>query len=116
MRFLTLLCIAPLIGACQTIDTTVYKETAKASWYQHGTQTASGQKFDPNGYTAAHKSLPFGTKLKLTNTINGKVIFVTVNDRGPFIRGREIDVSKGGAKALGFIDSGTANLKMEIIK
>ena len=69
---------------------------------ESGTQTASGQKINPGALTAAHRSLPFGTKVRVTNKKNGRSVVVTVNDRGPFIRGRIIDVTPAGARALGF--------------
>jgi rare lipoprotein A len=87
-----------------------------ASWYQKGKYTASGQRFDPNGFTVAHRTLPFGTKLKLTNPNNGKSIVVTVNDRGPFVKGTGLDVSRGVARHLGFISKGKTKLKMQILK
>ena len=73
------------------------KKNAHASYYAskfHGRRTASGKKFDNNAYTAAHKKLPFGTKLKVTNEANGKFVIVEVTDRGPFSKAREIDLSK----------------------
>ncbi|MFG6687428.1 septal ring lytic transglycosylase RlpA family protein [Mariniflexile sp. HNIBRBA6329] len=76
---------------------TPYLENAHASYYHdkfNGRKTASGEKFDNNLYTAAHKTLKFGTKVKVTNTVNGESVIVTVNDRGPFVKGREIDLSK----------------------
>ena len=82
----------------------------KASYYQHGSRTASGERFNPSGLTAAHRSLPFGTRLKVTNRANGRSVVVRVNDRGPFIRGRGLDVSRGAAAALGMIGSGVAML------
>lgn len=82
----------------------------KASYYQHGSRTASGERFIPSGLTAAHRSLPFGTRLKVTNRANGRSVVVRVNDRGPFIRGRGLDVSRGAAAALGMIGSGVATL------
>ena len=78
-----------------------------------GRKTASGERFNPGGLTAAHRSLPFGTKLKLTNVQNGRSVVVRVNDRGPFVRSRMLDVSHGAASALGFIGQGTARLKVE---
>ncbi|WP_413999609.1 septal ring lytic transglycosylase RlpA family protein [Flavobacterium sp. W1B] len=75
----------------------LYKKNAHASYYAdkfHGKRTTSGVKYDKGKYTAAHKKLPFGTKLKVTNEANGKFIIVEVNDRGPFVRSREIDLSK----------------------
>ena len=74
-----------------------YKENVHASYYHdkfNGRKTANGEKFNNNLYTAAHKKLKFGTKLRVTNTVNGKSVIVTVNDRGPFVKGREIDLSK----------------------
>lgn len=76
---------------------TPYMENAHASYYAdkfNGRKTASGEKFDNNLYTAAHKTLKFGTKVKVTNTVNGESVVVTINDRGPFVKGREIDLSK----------------------
>jgi rare lipoprotein A len=73
------------------------KKNAHASYYAdkfHGRRTASGKKFDNNAYTAAHKKLPFGTKLKITNEANGKFVIVEVTDRGPFSKAREIDLSR----------------------
>jgi rare lipoprotein A len=87
-----------------------------ASWYQAGRKTASGQRFDPNGNTVAHRTLPFGTKLKLTNPNNGRSIIATVNDRGPFIRGTGLDVARGGAQRLGFINKGKTKLIMQVMR
>ena len=67
---------------------------------------------DPSELTAAHRTLPFGTKLKVTNQKNGKTVIVRINDRGPFIKGRVIDLSKAAANKLGFISSGVANICM----
>ena len=75
----------------------LYKENAHASYYHdkfNGRKTASGEKFDNNLYTAAHKTLKFGTKIRVTNTVNDSSVIVTVNDRGPFVKGRELDLSK----------------------
>lgn len=74
-----------------------YKKKAHASYYHdkfHGKRTANGEKYNKNAFTAAHKKLPFGTKLRVTNEANGKSIIVKVNDRGPFVKGREIDLSR----------------------
>jgi len=89
---------------------------AKVSWYKHGHTTANGEKFNPYGHTVAHKTLPFGTLVRFTNPSNNKRITVRVNDRGPFIRGREFDLSKGAAIYLGFKNAGVVTLKVEIIK
>lgn len=79
-------------------------QSGKASWYGprfHGKRTASGEVFNTNSMTAAHKSLPFGTRVKVTSRKTGKSVVVRINDRGPFVRGRIIDLSKASAKALG---------------
>ncbi|GMU95898.1 MULTISPECIES: septal ring lytic transglycosylase RlpA family protein [Ignavibacterium] len=90
--------------------------TMKASWYGpgfHGRKTANGEKFDQMSYTAAHKNLKFGTLLKVTNPINGKSIVVRINDRGPYIEGRDLDLSKAAAHELGLMRRGIAKLKVE---
>lgn len=78
-----------------------------------GRKTASGERFNPAGMTAAHRSLPFGTRLRLTNLGNGRAVVVRVNDRGPFVRSRTIDVSLAAAQALGFVGRGTARVRIE---
>ena len=88
----------------------------KTSWYQEGKKTANGEKFDPDGFTAASRVLPFGTILKLTNIKTNETAIVRINDRGPFVKGRDLDVSRGVANALGFFETGTAKLKIEIVK
>lgn len=93
--------------------------TMKASWYGpgfHGRKTANGEKFDQMSYTAAHKSLKFGTLLKVTNPKNGKSIVVRINDRGPYIEGRDLDLSKAAAHELGLMSRGIARLKVEELK
>lgn len=85
----------------------------KASWYECCKKTANGEKFNPEGMTAAHRSKKFGTRLRLTNTSNGKTVIVRINDRGPFIKGVDLDVSRGAAKQLGMIKSGHARLFVE---
>jgi rare lipoprotein A (peptidoglycan hydrolase) len=86
-----------------------------ASWYRHGRITANGERFDPNGLTVAHKRLPFNTMIRFTNPENGSSIIVRVNDRGPYIRGRDFDLSVRSAQLLGFYERGVARLDMEII-
>ncbi|MDI1307505.1 MAG: septal ring lytic transglycosylase RlpA family protein [bacterium] len=81
----------------------IYKKEAHASYYAdkfNGKRTTSGKKFDNNKYTAAHKKLPFGTKVKVTNESNGKSVIVEITDRGPFVRSREIDLSKRAFKDI----------------
>jgi rare lipoprotein A len=89
-----------------------------ASWYgseYHDKPTASGEKFDMHKNTLAHKSLPFGTRVRLVNPENGKVAEGVVNDRGPFIKNRQLDVSYALAKQLGFVKKGITKLNIEII-
>ena len=87
-------------------------QCGSASWYALYSQTASGEQMDPSELTAAHRTLPFGTKLKVTNQKNGKTVIVRINDRGPFIKGRVIDLSKAAANKLGFVSSGVTNICM----
>ena len=87
-----------------------------ASYYSEGKSTASGEKFDPNELTAAHPSLPFGTRLRVTNTTTGRSVTVRVNDRGPYVPGRVVDVSYSAAQALGMVRSGTANVKLDVVQ
>lgn len=89
-----------------------------ASYYGRelaGNRTASGERFDPNGLTAAHRTLPLGTKLRVTNVANGRSVIVRVNDRGPFVGRRLIDVSLGAAQQIQMIRSGTAQVRLEIV-
>jgi rare lipoprotein A len=87
-----------------------------ASFYTEGSSTASGEKYDPHELTAAHPSLPFGTRLRVTNTTTGKSVTVRVNDRGPYVHGRVVDVSYSAAQALGMVHSGTANVKLDVVQ
>jgi len=90
--------------------------TVKASWYggkHHGGPTASGEKFNQNALTAAHKTLPFNTRIRVTNPANGKSVVVRINDRGPFTGGREIDLSYAAAKQIGILIQGVAKVKIE---
>jgi peptidoglycan lytic transglycosylase len=87
-----------------------------ASYYTEGTKTASGEAFNSDALTAAHPNLPFGTKLRVTNTTTGKSVVVRVNDRGPFVKGRVVDVSYSAAQALGMVNSGTANVKLDVVQ
>ncbi|MEI5679137.1 septal ring lytic transglycosylase RlpA family protein [Mesorhizobium sp. CGMCC 1.15528] len=85
---------------------TASAQCGRASWYALTSKTASGERMNPSAMTAAHRSLPFGTKLRVTNKNNGRSVIVRINDRGPFIKGRVLDVSKAAARSLGFIGSG----------
>jgi len=93
----------------------IVEQTGEASWYgkrHNGKKTASGARFDQNQATAAHPSLPLGTKAKVTNLDNGKSVDVIINDRGPYTKGRDIDLSKGAAQQIGATD-GTAPVKID---
>jgi rare lipoprotein A (peptidoglycan hydrolase) len=87
-----------------------------ASFYRKGLKTANGEAFDPNQLTAAHRTLPFGTKLRVTNVTTGKSVIVRVNDRGPFVAGREIDVSYSAAESLGMLDQGVAKVHLAVVQ
>ena len=86
------------------------KSCGGASWYALHSRTASGEMMNPSAMTAAHKTLPLGSKVRVTHAKTGKSVIVRINDRGPFIKGRIIDLSKGAAKRLGFIGAGHAKV------
>lgn len=89
-----------------------------ASWYGgkfHGRLTANGERFDKFGLTAAHRTLPFGTQVRVTNERNGRSVVVRINDRGPFHGNRVIDLSRGAAEAVGMLGTGTAPVKIEVL-
>ena len=89
-----------------------------ASWYGpgfHGRKTANGERFDSQGLTAAHRSLPFGTRVRVTNLNNGRAVVVRINDRGPFIGNRIIDLSAGAARSIGMLQSGLAPVQLDIL-
>jgi rare lipoprotein A len=87
-----------------------------ASFYTEGQQTASGEKFDTHDLTAAHPTLPFGTRLRVTNVATGQSVTVRVNDRGPYVPGRVVDVSHSAADALGMVGSGIAKVKLDVVQ
>ena len=100
-----------------------YSEEGYASWYgmdkgrvkEHGKLTATGRPYDQNARTAAHKTLPLGTRVQVTNLENGNRVVVVINDRGPYIEGRIIDMTLWGARALGFESKGVARVRIEAI-
>lgn len=114
--------VSPLSNPTQLIKKSkielVDKGTMVATWYGsrfHGRRTANGERYDQNSYTAAHKHLPFGTLLKVTNPLNGKSTVVRINDRGPRGKADRLDISRGAAKELGMIGSGRVRLKVEML-
>jgi peptidoglycan lytic transglycosylase len=108
LRSSALCCAAFLVVG----SSAAFAETGIASVYFYsGSKSASGERTNPNGLTAAHRTLPFGTQVRVTNKRNGQSVVVRINDRGPFIRGRVIDLTPAGARALGF--SGLAPVTVE---
>jgi rare lipoprotein A len=110
--------------AIKTIKHTPYKHTVAlsktsygvASFYTEGQQTANGEKFNPNALTAAHPTLPFGTRVRVTNVATGRSVMVRINDRGPFVAGRAVDVSYSAAETLGIVGRGTAKVKLDVVQ
>lgn len=102
-----------VVGAALLLpDLAQAEQVGHASWYALRSRTASGEMMNPSAMTAAHRSLPFGTKVLVENLSNGKSVVLRINDRGPFIKGRIIDVSKAAASVLGMLGSGTARVKV----
>ncbi|WP_116472766.1 septal ring lytic transglycosylase RlpA family protein [Zobellella maritima] len=128
----TLLLIAALVflhgcGSTQNMipidppppETTGYRAEGKASFYgsrHHGRKTASGEKFNQHALTAAHRSLPFGTRVRVTNLRNNKSVVVRINDRGPYSRGRIIDLSEQAARELNMIRAGVVPVEIVALK
>ena len=119
MRLLTLLLTVLLLSACAStdqIDPDGYRAEGQASWYgakHHGRKTASGERFDQNALTAAHRQLPFGTQVLVTNLNNQKSVVVRINDRGPYARNRLIDLSKKAAEQLDMLRDGVVPVRVE---
>ncbi len=98
---------------------TGFKQKGVASYYAdrfHGRKTASGKRYNKQALTAAHKTLPLGTKVRVTNLKNGESVDVEINDRGPYVKGRVIDLSKEAARELRMVGSGLAQVRLEIIE
>ncbi len=95
-------------------------QTGLASYYSvktnHGRQTASGERFRQMANTAAHRTLPFDTEVRVTNLRTGKSVKVRINDRGPYVQGRIIDLSKGAARRIGMLEEGVVPVKLEILR
>lgn len=132
---LRVVCLAGILGVCgcSLVSRPVYRYTGVsprqtvigglvlrgyASWYGdafHGRKTASGEAYDMFGLTCAHRTLPFGTLLQVTLADNGKTVTVRVNDRGPYVSGRIVDLSRGAAEALGMLERGVALVEMKVV-
>ena len=120
LGLLALFSLFSLLTGCASgmIDPNGYDETGTASYYgakHHGKKTASGEPFNQHALTAAHRRLPFGTRVKVTNLANDKSVVVRINDRGPHIRGRLIDLSRQAAEQLGMLRSGTARVRVQAL-
>jgi len=116
MIILNLICCCCLVA---TRNSAGFKEYGNASYYSdefQGKKTASGEKYNKWDYTCAHKRLPFGTKLKVTNLENNKNVIVRVNDRGPFIKNRIVDLSFAAAQEIAMINKGVVRVKIEVIE
>jgi rare lipoprotein A len=110
---------APLVARASVAKAPMKVWYGEASWYGptfQGRTTASGELYDMTAFTAAHMSLPFGAMVRLINTRNGKSAIVRINDRGPFVGGREIDVSYQAAEKLGLISRGVSKLRIELLE
>ncbi len=107
-------CIIAIVGAVSVgsgpAGAEVRARCGKASWYAMTSRTASGERANPNTFTAAHRSLPFGTRVRVRNIANGRTVTVRINDRGPFVRGRIIDISRAAAARLGILRRGIARV------
>lgn len=122
IKRLTIAVFAITLFACMPVlsrSRDGYKEVGKASFYANkfqGRLTASGAVFDQNAKTAAHKKLSFGSKVKVTNLTNGKSIMVIINDRGPFVKGRIIDLLRSAFSLIGSLDSGVIKVRIEVVR
>ncbi len=134
-RIVLLLLILPVVFSCarKGVDSTMppedgypsggyveegYTQVGIASWYgieEHNRYAANGERFSKHALTAAHKSLPMGTVVRVTNLENGRDVVVKINDRGPFVRGRIIDLSHAAAKSIGMVQDGTVKVKVEVV-
>lgn len=113
------LCMSSCASTAPGFGERGYTEQGKASYYARkfqGRTMANGEKYRRGKLTAAHKELPFGTKVKVTNTQTKKTVKVEITDRGPFVRGRIIDLSEAAARRVGMLDAGVAPVKMKVIK
>jgi rare lipoprotein A len=104
------------LGTARTDTVALTSANGVASFYSQGGRTASGENFNAGELTAAHPTLPFGTRLRVTNVTTGQSVVVRVNDRGPYVPGRSVDVSYAAAQALGMVDKGVAKVKMDVVQ
>jgi rare lipoprotein A len=126
LQWLIIFLVSAAILGCSTAPpvrneaaTTAYTEAGKASFYadKHQNQkTASGERYNPELKTAAHRTIPLGSKIKVTNVDNGKSVVATVNDRGPYAKGRIVDLSKSAFSSIGDLSSGVISVQIEVIE
>jgi rare lipoprotein A len=110
--------LMPIVSAAHARPGSSQTQTGVASYYHdslHGHKTASGQRYNKNRFTAAHKTLPLGTQIQVTDTLTGRSIVVKVNDRGPFVKGRILDLSREAADELGMIKKGVADIELKVM-
>src|SRR5690349_11765121 len=109
----------PVPAAAQREQRPLYRQTGLASWYgrsHHGRTTANGERFDMNALTAAHRNLELGTVVRVTNLATGESVRVRINDRGPYIKGRVLDLSDKAARRLGMHETGIARVRIEVFE
>lgn len=104
------------VVACGAPSRSRTNYSGRASWYGEPQMTASGERFDKRALTAAHRTLPFGTRVRVTNTRNGRSVVVRINDRGPYSRGRIIDLSEEAARRIGMIEAGVVPVVLEVVR
>ncbi len=118
MRIYLMLAALLLLTACSSHRTSPDQGVSgQASWYgtkHHGKKTANGERFNQNALTAAHRTLPFGSKVKVTNTLNKKSVTVRINDRGPYSKGRIIDLSRAAAAKIDMLNQGVAPVRLQV--
>ena len=114
--FLALGLAAITVAGLQPSDVQAASQCGKASWYKYGSRTASGERMNTNVLAAAHRSLPFGTKVRVDNLDNGRSVVVRINDRGPVMRNRIIDLSYSAAKMLGMGHDGVDPVRLDVVE
>ena len=118
IKFILVLLIVCFFLPLSSNSSELYPQYGNASWYGgkfHGRKTASGERFNKHSFTGAHKKLPFGSIIRVTNLRNGKDVYIRVNDRGPFVKGRIVDLSLAAAEAISFNGRGVIRVKVEIV-
>jgi rare lipoprotein A len=108
-------CLTAFVAFSYAGTATATTQVGVASFYKSGRVTANGERFNPFGFTAAHRTLKFGTKVRVTNLRNGKSVVVRINDRGPFVRGRIIDLALGAARMVGMGHSGVVKVRVAVL-